>query len=89
MLRMTNDPMKWDEKVYRQVRFGDDASIKGTAREAETRMRRQRYAQKREADRRALAAYLKAREAALPWPVRAVGAILDFVLRRPRCSNET
>ena len=51
------------------------------------RMRRQRYAQKRETDRKAVAAYLKARDAALPWPVRAVGAVLDvldFVLRRPR-----
>ena len=47
---MKRDPMKWDGKVHRQVRFGDDGSIKGTAKEAETRMRRQRYAQKREAD---------------------------------------
>lgn len=63
---MKNDPMKWDRKVYRQVRFSDDGSIKGTAKEAQTRMRSQRYARKREADRQALAAYLKAREAALP-----------------------
>ena len=51
MLRMARDPMKWDGKVYRRVRFGDDGSIKGTAKEAEMRMRRQRYARKREADR--------------------------------------
>ena len=69
--------MKWDGKVYREVRFGDDGSIKGTAKEAQMRMRRQRYAQKRETDRQAVAAYLKARDAALPWPVRAVGAVLD------------
>jgi hypothetical protein len=56
----------------------------GHGKEAETRMRRQRYAQQREADRQAVAAYLKARDAALPWSVRAVGAVLDFVLRRPR-----
>jgi hypothetical protein len=31
--------MKWDGKVYRQVRFGDAGSIKGTAKEAEMRMR--------------------------------------------------
>jgi hypothetical protein len=40
---------------------------------------RQRYAQKREADRQAVAAYLKAREAALPRPVRAVW--LFWILR--------
>ena len=31
-----------------------------------------------------LLALAKARGAALPWPVRAVGAVLDFVFRRPR-----
>jgi len=50
----------------------------------EANHRRQRYAQKRKADRQAVAAYLKARDAALPWPVRAVDPVLDFVLRRPR-----
>ena len=40
MFRMEKDPMKWDGKVYRQVTFGDDGSIKGTDKEAETRMRR-------------------------------------------------
>jgi hypothetical protein len=29
-----------------------------------------------------------ARDAALPWPVRAVGAVLDFVLRRTKKSRE-
>jgi hypothetical protein len=41
MLPMAKDPMKWDGKVYRQVSFGDDGSIKGTAKEAELKMRRQ------------------------------------------------
>jgi hypothetical protein len=35
-------------------RFGDSGSIKGTAKEAELKVRRRRYAQNREADRRAL-----------------------------------
>jgi hypothetical protein len=74
--------MTWDGRVYKRSRFGDDRNIKGTAKEAEMKMRRRRYAKKREADRQALAAYLKARNAALPWPVRAIGAVLDFVLRR-------
>jgi hypothetical protein len=75
--------MTWDGKVYKRSRFGDDRSIKGTAKEAEMKMRRRRYAQKREADRRALAEILEARDARLPWPVRAIGAVLDFIFRRP------
>ena len=74
--------MTWDGKVYKRSQFGDDRKINGTAKEAEMKMRRRRYAQKREADRQALAAYLNARDAALPWPVRAIGAVLGFVLRR-------
>jgi hypothetical protein len=81
---MKNDPMKWDGKVYRRVRFGDDGSIKGTAKEAELKMRGQR-ARRRDAaaDRRALAEVEAARYARLPWPIRAVGVILDFVFGRP------
>jgi hypothetical protein len=81
---MTRDPMKWDGKVYRQVRFGDDGSIKGTAKEAEIKMRR-KCARRRDAaaDARALAEVEAARYARLPWPIRAVGVILDIVFRRP------
>ena len=70
--------------MHRQVRFGGDGSIKGTAKEAEIRMRRQR-ARRRDAaaDGRALAEIEAARYARLPWPIRAVGAILDVVFRRP------
>ena len=67
--------------MCRQVRFGDAGSIKGTAKEAEMRMRRQRYAQKRGRGSASSGCVLKARDAALPWPVRAVVAVLDSVLR--------
>jgi hypothetical protein len=76
--------MTWDGKVYKRSKFGDDRSIKGTAKEAEMKMRRQRYARKREMDQRALAEILAARDARLPWPVRAIGAVLDFIFRRPK-----
>jgi hypothetical protein len=81
---MKNDPMKWNGKVYKQVRFGDDGSIQGTAKEAELKLRRQR-ARRRDAaaDRRALAEVEAARDARLPWPIRAIGVVLDLVFRRP------
>jgi hypothetical protein len=84
ILHMAKDPMKWDGKVYRQVSFGDDGSIKGTAKEAELKIRRQR-ARRRDsaADARALAEVEAARYARLPWPIRAIGVILDIVFRRP------
>jgi hypothetical protein len=71
-----------DGIAYRAVRLGDERSIKGTAKEAELRMRRQRYARKRANDARAAAEIEAARYAKLPWPIRAVGAMLDFVFRR-------
>jgi hypothetical protein len=81
MLSMAKNPMKWDGKVYRQVRFGDDGSIKGTAKEAELKLRRQR-ARRRDAaaDARVLAEVEAARYARLSWPIRAVGVVLDIVL---------
>jgi hypothetical protein len=45
-------------------------------------MRRRRYAQKREADRRALEEIYEAENARLPWIVRAIGQVLDFLFRR-------
>ncbi len=44
----------WDGKVHKQAKFGDSGSIKRTAKDAEQKMRRQHYARRREADRRAL-----------------------------------
>jgi hypothetical protein len=46
------------------------------------RMREMRLRQE-EAARLALAEINAARNAALPWPVRAIGATLDFIFRRP------
>ncbi len=74
----------WDGCVYKRSKFGDDRSIKGTAKEAEQRMRRQRYARKREADRITLEAIMRAEHARLPWIVRAIGEVLDFIFRRGR-----
>jgi hypothetical protein len=73
---------QWDGKVYKRAKFGD-ISIRGTAKEHEMKLRRQRF-QRREAEAaRAVAEAEAARYARLPWPVRAIGAVLDFVLRRP------
>jgi hypothetical protein len=47
------------------------------ARMREIRLRRE------EAARLALSEIEAARFARLPWPVRAIGAILDFIFRRP------
>jgi hypothetical protein len=73
---------QWDGKVYKRAKFGD-ISIKGTAKEHEMKLQRQRF-QRREAEAaRAVAEIEAARYARLPWPIRAVGAVLDFILRRP------
>jgi hypothetical protein len=73
----------WNGKVYRQAKFGD-ISIKGIAKEAELKMRRQRVRRRDyEGDHRALEEFYAARDARLPWPIRAIGAVLDFILRRP------
>ena len=73
---------QWDGKVYKRAKFGDIA-IKGTAKEHEMKLRRQRFARREAEAARAVAEIEAARFARLPWPIRAVGAVLDFVLRRP------
>ena len=79
---MAENQRTWDGKVYRAVGFGDGRSIKGTAKEAELKRRRQRYARKRANDARAAAEIESAMYAKLPWPIRTFGAMLDFVFRR-------
>jgi hypothetical protein len=72
----------WDGKTHRQAKFGDIAT-KGTVKDHQTRLRRQQFA-RREADAAIAVAEIEAaRFARLLWPVRAIGAVLDFVLRRP------
>jgi hypothetical protein len=56
----------WDSRIYRRVKSGDSGSIEGTGKEAELKMRRRRYAQKREADRRALEEMYEAERGAKP-----------------------
>jgi hypothetical protein len=63
-------------------------SWKGSAKEQDLRQQIQRERRRRYAERDALIwaevrAIERARFAKLPWPVRAIGAMLDFVLRRP------
>jgi hypothetical protein len=77
---MTDAP-QWDGKVYKQAKFGD-ISIKGTAKEHEIKLRRQRFQRRNAEAARAVAEIEAARFARLPWPVRAIGAVLDFILRR-------
>ena len=73
---------QWDGKVYKRAKFGD-ISIKGTAKEHEMKLQRQQF-QSREANAaRAVAEIEASRFARLPWLVRAIGAVLDFVFRRP------
>jgi hypothetical protein len=81
-VRMPKRTGTWDGRVYTRVKFGDSGSIKGTAKEAELKMRRRRYAQKREADRRAVEEIYEAENARLPWIVRAIGEVLDLIFRR-------
>jgi hypothetical protein len=72
----------WDGKVHKRGKFGD-ISIKGTAKKHDVKLQRRRF-QRREAEAAiAIAEIETARFARLPWPVRAIGAVLDFVLRRP------
>jgi hypothetical protein len=73
---------QWDGKVYKRAKFGD-ISIKGTAKEHEMKLQRQRFARREAEAARAVAEIEAARFARLPWPVRAIGAVLDFVLIRP------
>ena len=69
-------------KVYRRAKFGD-ISIKGTVKEHEMKLRRQQFARRNAEAAIAVAEIEAARFARLPWPVRAIGAVLDFILRRP------
>jgi hypothetical protein len=73
---------QWDGKVCKRARFGD-ISIKGTAKEHEMKLQRQRFARHEAEAARAVAEIEAARYAKLPWPVRAIGAVLDFVRGRP------
>jgi hypothetical protein len=72
---------QWDGKVYKRAKFGD-ISIKGTAKEHEMKLQRQRFARRNAEAARAVAEIKAARYAKLPWPVRAIGAVLDFIFRR-------
>jgi hypothetical protein len=72
----------WDGKIHRQAKFGD-ISIKGTVKEQQTKLQRRQFARREAEAAIAVAEIEAARFARLPWPVRAIGAVLDFVLRRP------
>jgi hypothetical protein len=72
----------WDGTIHKQAEFGDIA-IKGTVKEQHTRLRRQQFTRREAEAAIAVAEIDAARFARLPWPVRAIGAVLDFVLRRP------
>jgi hypothetical protein len=72
----------WDERICKQAKVGD-ISIKGTAKEHRMKLQRQRFARREAEAAIAVAEIEVARYARLPWPVCAIGAALDFVLRRP------
>jgi hypothetical protein len=71
----------WDGKINKQAKFGD-IPIKGAAKEQPTKLRRRQFAPREAEATIAVAEIEAARFARLPWPVRAVGAVLDFALRR-------
>jgi hypothetical protein len=71
----------WDGKVYKRAKFGD-ISIKGTVKEQQTKLRRQQFARCEAEAAIAVAKIEAARYARLPWPIRAIGVVLDFVFRR-------
>lgn len=79
---MANAPI-WDGKIYKRTKFGEqsaNAAMKKRMHNAQMRGWRLR---REEAANLALAEIEAARFDRLPWPVRAIGAILDFVFRRP------
>jgi hypothetical protein len=76
------DAPQWDGRICKQAKFGD-ISTKGTAKEHRMKLQRQRFARRDAEAAIAVAEIEAARYARLPWPIRAVGAVLDFVLRRP------
>jgi hypothetical protein len=70
------------------VPISQGPSWKRTAKEQDLRQqiqreRRRRYAERDELIWAEVRAIDRARFRKLPWPVRAIGAMLDFVLRRP------
>jgi hypothetical protein len=76
------DAPQCDGKIYEPAKFGG-ISIEGTAKQHEMKLQKQRF-QRREAEAaRAVAEIEPARYARLPWPIRAIGAVLDFIFRRP------
>jgi hypothetical protein len=72
----------WVGKVHKRAKFGDIA-IKGAVKKQQTKLRRQQFARPEAEAAIAVAEIEAARFARLPWPVRAIGAVVDFVLRRP------
>jgi hypothetical protein len=72
---------QWDGKVYKRAKFGD-ISTKGTAKGHEMKLRRQQFARRESRAAIAVAEIDAAQYARLPWPIRAIGAVLDFILRR-------
>lgn len=61
------------------AKFGD-VSIEGTVKEQQMKRRKQRVACHEAEAAVAVAEIQGARYARLPWPVPAIGALLDFVL---------
>ena len=72
---------QWDGKVTGGQNSGI-SQIKGTAKEHEMKRQRQQYARREAEATKAVAEIEAARFARLPWPVRAIGVVPDFVLRR-------
>jgi hypothetical protein len=72
----------WEGKNHKPAKFGN-IPIEVTVKEQQTKLRRQQFARREAEAAIAVAEIEAARFARLPWPVRAIGAVLDFVLRRP------
>ena len=74
---MADNPY-WDGKVYKQVKSGD-RTVAGTAKDP--RIYQRRRAERARLDAIAAAEIQAAKYARLPWPVRAIGRVLEWPVR--------
>jgi hypothetical protein len=81
---MADNPY-WDGKVYKQLRSGD-RTVAGTAKDPQ--IYRRRRAERARLNAIAAAEIQEAKYARLPWPVRAIGRVLEWPVRAIGCVFE-
>ena len=75
---MADNPY-WDGKVHKAAKFGDRTTVTGTAKDPQ--IYRRGRTERARLDAIAAAEIQAAKYARLPWPVRAIGRVLEWPVR--------